>query len=178
MATIDEFTDKTTMMVTTGDQSTPSLIVTQPLHFYPVVRKEDGEIYVGIMSGGRLKVPVGTVQLRIDQNDAWTITPQETPVSMAPSIPMAPLVTLQGEQAALVNNAQEQAMKSTSQLMSSYTVTGGDKAKQILKQMVSGHMIKYRTVGINQAASINGEAVIDPSLVKSLREIGIEPDHL
>ncbi|MEE6443780.1 MULTISPECIES: hypothetical protein, partial [Pseudomonas] len=140
--------------------------------------QEDGEIYVGIMSGGRLKVPVGTVQLRIDQNDAWTITPQETPVSMAPSIPMAPLVTLQGEQAALVNNAQEQAMKSTSQLMSSYTVTGGDKAKQILKQMVSGHMIKYRTVGINQAASINGEAVIDPSLVKSLREIGIEPDHL
>lgn len=99
-------------------------------------------------------------------------------MSMAPSIPMAPLVTLQGEQAALVNNAQEQAMKSTSQLMSSYTVTGGDKAKQILKQMVSGHMIKYRTVGINQAASINGEAVIDPSLVKSLREIGIEPDHL
>ena len=49
MATIDEFTDKTTMMVATGDQSTPSLIVTQPLHFYPVVRKEDGEIYVGIM---------------------------------------------------------------------------------------------------------------------------------
>lgn len=177
-ATTDEFTDRTTMMVTTGDLGTPSWIVTQPLHFYPVVRKEGSEIYVGIMSGGRFKVPVGTVQLRIDQNDAWTITPQETPVSMAPSIPMAPLVTLQGEQAALVNNAQEQAIKSTSQLMSPYTVTGGDKAKQILKQMVSGHLIKYRTVGINQAASTTGEAVIDPSLAKSLREIGIEPNSL
>lgn len=177
-ATTDEFTDRTTMMVTTGDLGTPSWIVTQPLHFYPVVRKEGSEIYVGIMSGGRFKVPVGTVQLRIDQNDAWTITPQETPVSMAPSIPMAPLVTLQGEQAALVNNAQEQAIKSTSQLMSPYTVTGGDNAKQILKQMVSGHLIKYRTVGINQAASTTGEAVIDPSLAKSLREIGIEPNSL
>lgn len=91
---------------------------------------------------------------------------------------MAPLVTLQGEQAALVKNAQEQAIKSTSQLMSPYTVTGGDKAKQILKQMVSGHLLKYRTVGINQAASSTGEAVIDPSLVKSLREIGIEPSSL
>ncbi|MCO7630897.1 MULTISPECIES: hypothetical protein [Pseudomonas] len=177
-ATTDEFTDKTTMMVTTGDHGAPSWIVTQPLHFYPVVRKEGSEIYVGLMSGGRFKVPVGTVQLRIDQNDAWTITPQETPVGMAPSIPMAPLVTLQGEQAALVKNAQEQAIKSTSQLMSPYTVTGGDKAKQILKQMVSGHLLKYRTVGINQAASSTGEAVIDPSLVKSLREIGIEPSSL
>jgi len=177
-ATTDEFTDKTTMMVTTGDHSAPSWIVTQPLHFYPVVRKEGSEIYVGLMSGGRFKVPVGTVQLRIDQNDAWTITPQETPVSMAPSIPMAPLVTLQGEQAALVKNAQEQAIKSTSQLMSPYTVTGGDKAKQILKQMVSGHLIRYRTVGINQAASSTGEAVIDQSLAKSLREIGIEPSSL
>lgn len=174
----DEFTDKTTMMVTTGDSGRPSWIVTQPLHLYPVIRKEGSEIYVGIMSGGRFKIPVGTIQLRIDQNEAWTITPQETPVSMAPSIPMAPIVTLQGAQAEIVKNAQEQAMKSTSQLMSPYTVTGGDKAKQILKQMVSGHLIKYRTVGINQAASTTGEAVIDSSLAKSLREIGIEPNSL
>lgn len=165
-------------MVTTGDLGTPSWIVTQSLHFYPVVRKEGSEIYVGIMSGGRFKVPVGTTQLRIDQNEAWTITLQETPVSMAPSIPMAPLVTLQGEQAALVNNAQEQAMKSMSQLMSPYTVIGGDKAKQILKHMVSGRLVKFRTVGINQAASTTGEAVIDPSLAKTLREIGNEPNSL
>lgn len=69
-------------------------------------------------------------------------------------------------------------MKSTSQLMSPYTVTGGDKAKQILKQMVSGHLIKYRIVGISQATSTTGEAVIDTSLAKSLREIGIEPYSL
>jgi len=61
---------------TTGDTGTPSWIVTRPLHFYPVVRKEGDEIYIGVMSGGRFKVPVGTVQIRIDQNEAWAIIPQ------------------------------------------------------------------------------------------------------
>ena len=68
--TTDEFTDKTTMMVTTGDFPASGSIVTRSLHFYPVVRKEGGEIYVGLMSGGRFKIPVGTVQLRIDQNES------------------------------------------------------------------------------------------------------------
>jgi hypothetical protein len=129
------------------------------------------------MSGGRFKIPVGTVQLRIDQNESWTITPQETPVSMMPSAPQYAL-NLPPEQAALVKQTQDQAMLNMSQLMSPYTVTGGDKAKKILKQMLTGKMLKYRTVGINQAASTTGEVVIDPTLAESLRAIGINPGAL
>ena len=173
----DEFTDKTTMMVTTGDFSAGSSIVTSSLKFYPVVRKEGGEVYVGLMSGGRFKIPVGTVQLRIDQNEAWTITPQETPVSLMPDAPQYAL-NLPPDQAAIVKGAQDQAMMNVTQMMSPYTITGGDKAKKILKQMLSGKTLKYRTVGINQAASTTGEVVIDPSLSESLRLIGIDPVSL
>lgn len=175
--TTDEFTDKTTMMVTTSEFPASGSIVTRSLHFYPVVRKEGDEIYVGLMSGGRFKIPVGTVQLRIDQNESWTITPQETPVSMMPSAPQYAL-NLPPEQAALVKQAQDQAMLNVTQLMSPYTVTGGEKAKKILKQMLAGQTLKYRTVGINQAASTTGEAVIDPTLAESLRAIGINPGAL
>lgn len=173
----DEFTDKTTMMVTTGNFTAGSSIVTSSLKFYPVVRKEGGEIYVGLMSGGRFKIPVGTVQLRVDQNEAWTITPQETPVSMVPEIPQVAL-NLPPEQAALVKSAQAQAMTNMAQVMSPYTVTGGDKARKILKQMLLGQTLKYRTVGINQAASTTGETLIDQSLADSLRLIGIDPTSL
>ncbi|NNJ15538.1 hypothetical protein CSV86_009970 [Pseudomonas putida CSV86] len=173
----DEFTDKTTMMVTTSEFPSSGSIVTRSLHFYPVVRKEGDEIFVGLMSGGRFKIPVGTVQLRIDQNEAWTITPQETPVSMMPSAPQYTL-NLPPEQAALVKQTQDQAMLNVTQLMSPYTITGGDKAKKILKQMLAGHTLKYRTVGINQAASTTGEVLIDPTLAQSLRKIGISPESL
>lgn len=175
--TTDEFTDKTTMMVTTSEFPALGSIVTRSLHFYPVVRKDGDEIYVGLMSGGRFKIPVGTVQLRIDQNEAWTISPQETPVSMMPSAPQYAL-NLPPEQAALVKQAQDQAMLNVTQLMSPYTVTGGEKAKTILKQMLAGQTLKYRTVGINQAASTTGEVVIDPTLAESLRAIGINPGEL
>lgn len=125
------------------------------------------------MSGGRFKLPVGTVQLRIDQHEAWTITPQETPVSLAPAV-AAIGVTVTSEQAEIVRNAQEQAMKAASQMMSPYTVATGDKARQIIRRQ----KLRYRIEGINQAASTTGEAVINASLSQSLRTIGIDPGTL
>lgn len=173
----DKFTDQTTMLVTTGDYSAGTSIITSALKFYPVVRKEGGEIYVGLMSGGRFKIPVGTIQLRIDQNEAWTITPQETPVSMVPAIPEL-VLGLPPEQAELIKKAQSQSMESVYKMMSPYTVTGGDKAKKILRQMVAGKTLIYRTVGINQAASTTGEVELDESFSKSLKLIGINPESI
>lgn len=177
----DEFTDKTTMMVTTSEYPTSASIVTKPLHLYPVVRREGGEIYVGLMSGGRFKIPVGTVQLRIDQNETWTITPQETPVSLMPAAPLGlPQygANLPPEQAAMVKQAQDQALLNATQMMSPYTVAGGDKARTILKQMLAGQKLKYRTVGINQAASTTGEVLLDRTLADALRTIGVNPGAL
>lgn len=69
-------------------------------------------------------------------------------------------------------------MENMTKIMSPYTATTGDKAKSIIKEMLLGKVIKYRTVGMNQAASTTGEAVIDGSFLKSLREIGINPENL
>ncbi|WP_085696260.1 hypothetical protein [Pseudomonas sp. B26(2017)] len=176
--TTDEFTDGTTSFVTTGEFRSNTSIFTRGMHLYPVVRKEGNQLYVGVMSGGRFKIPVGTVQLRIDQNEAWTITPQETPIAMVPPAPNFVPPNLPPDQAAIIKSAQEQAMLSTTQMMSPYTVTGGEKAKTIIKQMLSGHIIKYRTVGINQAASTTGEAVIDKSFADALQKIGVNPREL
>ncbi|KII30077.1 hypothetical protein [Pseudomonas fluorescens] len=173
----DEFTDKTTMMVTTGNYTAGSSIVTSSLKYYPVVRKEGSEIYVGLMSGGRYKIPVGTVQFRIDQNEAWTITPQETPIGLVPASPEIAL-GLPSEQAELIKKTQAQAMENAYKMMSPYTITGGAKAKAILKQMVTGQTLKFRTVGINQAASTTGEVILDESLSQSLKVIGIDPATL
>ncbi len=175
--TTDEFTDKTTMMVTTGNFTAGSSIITSSLKFYPVVRKEGGEIYVGLMSGGRFKIPVGTVQIRIDQSEAWIITPQETPVGLVPASPELTL-GLPAEQAELIKKTQAQAMQNIYKMMSPYTVTGGDKAKSILKQMLAGQVLKFRTVGINQAGSTTGEVVLDDSFAQSLKLIGIDPKAL
>ncbi|TWR85078.1 hypothetical protein FJD38_22605 [Pseudomonas saxonica] len=175
--TTDEFTDKTTMMVTTENYTAGSSIITSSLKFYPVVRKEGGEIYVGLMSGGRFKIPVGTVQIRIDQNEAWTITPQETPVGLIPASPELTL-GLPAEQAELIKKTQAQAMENVYKMMSPYTVTGGDKAKSILRQMLAARVLKFRTVGFNQAGSTTGEVVLDDSLAQSLKLIGIDPNAL
>jgi hypothetical protein len=173
----DEFTDKTTMMVTSGDFSAGTSIITSSLKFYPVIRKEGGELYVGLMSGGRYKIPVGTIQMRIDQNEAWTITPQETPVSMVPAMPEIAL-GLPAEQQEMIKKAQAQSVENVYKMMSPYTVAGGAKARSILKQMLAGQNMKYRTVGINQAASTTGDIVLDESLASSLRLIGVNPDSL
>ena len=164
-------------MVTTGNFTAGSSIITSSLKFYPVVRKEGGEIYVGLMSGGRFKIPVGTVQIRIDQNEAWTITPQETPVGLIPASPELTL-GLPAEQAELIKKTQAQAMENVYKMMSPYTVTGGDKAKSILRQMLAGRVLKFRTVGFNQAGSTTGEVVLDDSLAQSLKLIGIDPNAL
>ncbi|MNP83382.1 hypothetical protein D3C76_1823110 [compost metagenome] len=69
-------------------------------------------------------------------------------------------------------------MDSMYKMMSPYTVTGGDKAKEILRQMVTGKTLIYRTVGINQAASTTGEIELDDSLRQSLKLIGINPSTI
>ncbi|MFD2884162.1 hypothetical protein ACFS4T_21410 [Pseudomonas lini] len=126
------------MMVTSGDFSAGTSIITSSLKFYPVIRKEGGELYVGLMSGGRYKIPVGTIQMRIDQNEAWTITPQETPVSMVPAMPEIALGLPAEQQEMIKKRRRLKALKNVYKMMSPYTVAGGAKARSILKQMLAG----------------------------------------
>jgi hypothetical protein len=167
----DEFTDKTTCRATTGSLYTHSAVYTKNGAFYPMVEQVDGVLRVGLQSGGKYKIPVGNVQIRIDSNNVWDISTNETPVDLVPTAnPMATLTTsnLNDEQKKIVEQSIATAMNSTTQALSPYTVATGDKAKSILKEMLDGKELKYRTVGLNQSASTIGTFKLDKSLKTAL----------
>ena len=176
VSNVDEFTDVSTKMVTVGEYAGGSLVVTQSLKYYPFVAIQNGELFVGVRSGGRFRVPTGTVQIRIDANPAWTITPDETPVALVPSVP-----TMQMEgmpQSVDMAGLQKLAMANVTKMMSPYTAATGDKAKSIIRQMLTGKVIKYRTIGMNQAASTTGEVKLDASFAAALKSVGIDPESI
>ena len=127
-------------------------------------------------SGGRVLIPVGDVQLRIDQNKAWTINTSETPLDY---VPEGQLKAMQAyapkdpQQQQLIENAYRSAMEGSARAMSPYTAATGEKAKSILAEMRTGKKLIYRSVGLNQAASTTGEFLLDPSLEVALRQCGI-----
>lgn len=176
----DQFTDVETKMVTVGEGLSDRIILTRSLKYYPFVGIQDGELYVGVRSGGRYRIPTGTVQIRVDSNKAWTISPDETPIYLAPSTPAATALPPGTDEktAATMAALQAQAMQNITKITSPYTATTGEKAKTILGEMVRGKTVKFRTVGMNQAASTTGEVPIDASFIEALKAIGIDPNNI
>jgi hypothetical protein len=171
----DKFTDKSTCAVTVGSFYTQNGVYTATNHYYPYIETVNGDLRVGVRSGGRFLIPVGDVQIRVDQNPAWTISSSETPLDYVPEGQLKAMQAFapQDPQQQIVTNAYKTAMEATARSMSPFTAATGDKARTILSQMRAGHSMIYRTVGLNQAASTTGEYVLDPSLEAALRQCGI-----
>ena len=172
LSSVDEFTDQKSCRVTVGSIYTANSIYTQVGNFYPLIEKVNGELRVGLQSGGKIKIPVGNIQLRIDGNKHWDITTSETPLDLAPKSTVDMSIythNLPDEQRILV----ESSIKDSAKILSPYTMTIGDKAKKIVKEMLNGKKIIYRTVAINQGGSTTGEFVLDDSLKIALNQCGI-----
>lgn len=173
----DSFTDVSSCAVTVGSLYTSNGVFTMTNKYYPYIEVVNGDLRVGVKSGGRFLIPVGDVQLRIDQNKAWTISTSETPLDY---VPEGQLKAMQAyapkdpQQQQIVENAYKTAMEATARSMSPFTASTGEKAQSILKEMRSGKTLIYRTVGLNQAASTTGEYVLDQSLEVALRQCGIQ----
>lgn len=173
----DKFTDKSSCAVTVGTYYTRGAIYTVSNQYYPYIEVVNGDLRVGVKSGGRFLIPVGDVQLRVDQNKAWTISTSETPLDY---VPEGQLKAMQAyapkdpQQQQIVENAYKTAMDATARSMSPFTASTGEKAQSILKEMRSGKTLIYRTIGLNQAASTTGEYVLDQSLEVALRQCGIQ----
>ncbi|NWC93810.1 hypothetical protein HX855_05345 [Pseudomonas sp. IPO3778] len=173
----DKFTDKSSCAVTVGTYYTGGGLYTVSNQYYPYIEVVNGDLRVGVKSGGRFLIPVGDVQLRVDQNKAWTISTSETPLDY---VPEGQLKAMQAyapkdpQQQQIVENAYKTAMDATARSMSPFTASTGEKAQSILKEMRSGKTLIYRTVGLNQAASTTGEYVLDQSLEVALRQCGIQ----
>lgn len=172
----DQFTDKSTCGVTVGSFYTVGGVFTASNHYYPYIESVNGELRVGIRSGGRFKIPVGDVQLRIDQNPAWTIATGETPVDYVPEGQLKAMQAYGGDakQQQMLESTYKAALQASAQAMSPFTAATGEKAEKILAQMKTGKVLIYRTLGMNQAASTTGEYALDQSLSKALTECGIK----
>lgn len=185
-AEFDRFTDQTSCTVTTGSLYTQSSVFTYTNHLYPFIEVVEDELRVGLKSGGKYKVPVGDIQLRIDKNKAWYISMSETPVNVEPNPHASAQVdvmteyakSLPPEQQALVVNSYKAAMNSTGQMLSPYTAVAGDKAKAIVKEMLQGKSLIYRTLGFGQVTNYGGgttgEFVLNDSLQAALNKCQIE----
>jgi hypothetical protein len=173
----DQFTDKSSCAVTVGAYYTKHGIYTVRNQYYPYIEVANGDLRVGVKSGGQFSIPVGDVQLRIDQNKAWTISTSETPLDY---VPEGQLKAMQAyapkdpQQQQIVENAYKTAMETTARSMSPFTASTGEKARSILMEMRAGKTVIYRTIGLNQAASTTGEYALDKSLETALHQCGIK----
>lgn len=175
---VDEFTDKKTCSVSVGSLYTNNSVFTYSYHYYPYVEIVQGDLRVGVKSGGKHPIPVGEVQIRIDSNTAWTISPSETPLDYVPAETLKNMqeytTNLPEQNKKLVETTYKTAMESAARAMSPFTAATGEKAQSILKEMLSGQKIKYRTIGLNQAASSTGEYTLGPSLREALSKCGVQ----
>ncbi|WP_152632707.1 MULTISPECIES: hypothetical protein [Pseudomonas] len=161
------------MMVITGNYPAAQSIFADPLELYPVVRKEGEELYVGLMAGGDIRPPVVTADIWIDQNEVWMISSQETPISL--TLPSMEL--LLGLSPDVTEQARTQGLD-VLKVMGGNVLARGDKAKAILKQMLAGRVLKYRTVDIKRATSPTREVILDESFSHSLQMIGVDQRSL
>jgi hypothetical protein len=158
----DPFTDARICTVETRQGLVSTLALTQLL-YYPYVEKRGDDVRVGMIAGGQYKIPVGRIQLRVDNHEAWTIETGETPVDMA--TPSAQQQNYEATATAMAN--------SINQAMSPYTVTTGEKARRIIEQMRTGRQLIFRTLGANQPASSMGNADLGPEFNAALAQCGI-----
>ncbi|MGX1175881.1 hypothetical protein [Pseudomonas sp. R151218B TE3479] len=166
------FPKRTSLIVTTGNYTAGNSFLNIS-NIFPVVRKEGEEIYVGLMSDGDVRIPIVTAQIWIDQNEVWTISSQETPMILG-----KPSLEYEVEpRSELTRQAQAQGLN-IHKILGGCAVTGGDKAKAILKQMLRGSVLRFRTIGIDKNVSPIQEVVLDESFSQSLGWAGIDQKSL
>lgn len=172
----DRFTDAPTCRVTLTTSMRVDSYRSFAVRYYPYVERRGSEVRVGLMSHPGLALPVGAVQLRIDDLPAWTIEPFETPVDSAVMNPNL----LVGQLPAGASPAQTEAVRRSAEIMSTtmtqsmspYTAATGAKALQIVAQMKAGDRVIFRTTGAN-AASSAGEAPLGAEFTHAADECGI-----
>lgn len=103
--------------------------------YYPYIEIVDKDLRVGVKSGGRYLIPVGDVQLRIDQNPAWTISTSETPIDYVPEVQLKAL------QAYASTDPQKQ------QLIASSYRTAMEGGAQAAREVASASRLSRRGSG-------------------------------
>lgn len=171
----DRFDDSVTKTVTFG-LADESHVWQSTWNHYPFVALRNGELRVGVRSGGPVGMPVGDVQIRIDQNPPVTIAVSETPVDLVPKATEDSTVKTAekaGKNADSARTIHSGAMADFTKILSPFTATTGTKAQDLLKQMARGRRMIFRSVGLNQPASTTGDVPLGAPFLAALKKAGI-----
>ena len=175
---IDEFTDTGSCKIIYGSDFDKGFNKgLGGIHYYPFIEKVNGEIIFGVQ--GDYKIPVGDVQIRIDKNQAITISYTETPVFYSASttqpVDLSYMKNIEGIDQKAMQASMDAAMKNVQKISSPFTATDGKKAKLIIEQMKNGTELKMRVIGFgtNSVQSSSGKYKIDHQLITALNECGI-----
>jgi hypothetical protein len=179
--TADRFTDEVECFVSVAEYWGGDYLYTRQNHYYPYIQKKDGQLRVGLRSGGKFPIPVGDVKMRIDQNKAWDITVSETPAdlksigsAMSPDYVNTLTANMDQKTKDMVESTIKNQQQYTAQMLSTFTAATDSKAEQILKELLSGKNMIYQTGGLPGLKSTVGEVQLNSSLQKALSDCGIK----
>lgn len=156
---VDEFTDRKICRVQYDIRAPfrrcPGYIC---YHFYAET-DASGEMRVGVRSTPAVPI-AGDLQLRVDRHPAVIISSVETPIDYAPSYSEPT-----GNKVA--DAAGERVMTAISRSLSPYRVTTGQKAKRILRQILAGKTLRFRTLGVN---SVTAQPIVPIEITENMRQ--------
>ncbi len=139
----DPITGDSSCVVTASDQAA-GMKFTRVGYLYPIVESSSKlGLLVGVSSGGRFRLPTGDILWRVDDHGHRELKATDNPATGSAPI-IVPYKT--GNDAA--DKAMAAAMAQTSGLAASITATStvarGDKAKELLVEMLTGRSLVFR----------------------------------
>lgn len=167
----DKFRDVHGCRTTIGSEDVGSYHYTFAGNLYPFVQKVGDELKVGVTSMAipgsgsttfrpSVPLPVGDIEMKIDDNPTWVLAAAETRVVEVPGSTAA--LTKQQVQESIQSMSQNNpalaasmaAMPETARkLMLPYTTVTGEKAKEIVEQMRTGRIVAFRQIATPFARS-------------------------
>ena len=158
---------------------------------YPVIEKHPQHgLLVGVSSGGRFRLPTGTILWRVDEQPFREVRPEDGPMTADMSSALPSGVMGQDPVAA---KAMADAMAMSGRMIMSATATSsfamGDTARAMLAELRSGHGLLFRAKaavadtglpdsGMYRVGQITKDGLkpvpLDASLHTALAECGME----
>lgn len=165
----DEFTGTKSCRVEIGSRYAVGYRGTSFLQFY--AENYNGQARAGVRSINGIPI-AGDVQLKVGSK-LYTLTSQNVPLDAAPVLP-----DLTGPARQSMGKGYADSMKAMTReiqkMGSPYRAYTGGRAKALLRDMVNtDEEIKFRTVGINAAASTTASFKAGADFRQALHECGI-----
>ncbi|MGE0827760.1 MAG: hypothetical protein AB7O04_00210 [Hyphomonadaceae bacterium] len=166
----DPFTEAEACRVLPGGAFTRALTGMSRLGvYYFFFERRGAEVRAGVTSDHGLPI-AGDVQVRVGDGPLITITAADTPLDARPQTPAVAIEGLSQDAAAQIAAARDAALAS----VSPYRVLAGERARQLIADILAHDRTIWRTVGVNAATSSIGELEPNASLRRALHMCGLD----